>query len=126
MADIKKLRKLLKMTQKQFADRLGVAERTVQNWERDETTIPSTKLSQLKELAEKFPKESFSLFEATDSPNAGLGNEMAGISSADLKRILDEMDAQRKSFMVQIERKDRQIEELNQRIKQLTDKLLGL
>lgn len=111
MSDIEKLRNLLDLTQESFASRLGVSARTIQNWESGKV-IPKSKLTMLKELAAKFPKESFSLFEATDSPNAGFGNEMSGISSIDLKRILDEMDAQRRDFMAQIERKDRQIEDL--------------
>lgn len=107
MADIKKLRKLLGDTQKQFADRFGVAERTVQNWEKDETSIPSTKLTQLRELAAKFPKETFTLL-AVDSMGAGLGNEV-GISSADLKMILDEMDSQRRELIMELNKKDKEI-----------------
>lgn len=111
MSDIEKLRNLLDLTQEAFASRLGVSSRTIQNWEKGKV-IPKSKLTVLKELAAKFPKESFSLFEATDSPNAGIGNELSGISSTDLKRILDEIDSQRKDYIAQLERKDRQIEEL--------------
>lgn len=111
MSDIEKLRNLLDMTQETLATRLGVSTRTIQNWESGKV-IPKSKLTVLRELAAKFPKESFSLFEATDSPGAGVGNEMSGISSTDLKRILDEMDAQRKDYVAQLERKDRQIERL--------------
>lgn len=111
MSDIEKLRNLLNLTQETFASRLGVSARTIQNWEKGKV-IPKSKLAMLKELAAKFPNESFTLFEATDSPNAGMGNEMSGISSADLKRILDEIDSQRKDFIAQIERKDKQIEDL--------------
>lgn len=111
MSDVEKLRNLLDLTQEAFASRLGVSSRTIQNWEKGKV-IPKSKLTVLKELAAKFPKESFSLFEATDSPNAGIGNELSGISSTDLKRILDEIDSQRKDYIAQLERKDRQIEEL--------------
>lgn len=107
MTDIKKLRKLLGETQKQFADRFGVAERTVQNWEKDETAIPSTKLTQLRELAAKFPTETFTLL-AADSMGAGIGNDV-GISTSDLKLILDEMDSQRKELIAELKEKDREI-----------------
>lgn len=107
MTDIKKLRKLLGDTQKQFAERFGVAERTVQNWERDEATIPSTKLTQLRELAAKFPKEQFALL-AVDSLGAGIGNKV-GICSADLKLILDEMDSQRRELIKELNKKEKEI-----------------
>lgn len=118
MSDIEKLRSLLDMTQETFASRLGVSSRTIQNWESGKV-IPKSKLTVLRELAAKFPNESFTLFEATDSPGAGVGNEATGISSVDLKRILDEMDAQRKAYMSQIDKKDQQIESL---IKMLMEK----
>lgn len=111
MFDIERLRNLLNLTQEAFALKLGVTARTIQNWESGKV-IPKSKLSVLKELATKFPNESFTVFEATDSPGAGMGNDVSGISSADLKRILDEMGAQRKDYMNQIDRKDRQIESL--------------
>lgn len=111
MSDIERLRTLLNMTQESFASKLGVTARTIQNWESGKV-IPKSKLSILKDLAAKFPNEPFTIFEATDSPGAGVGNDVSGISSVDLKRILDEMGAQRKDYMNQIDRKDRQIESL--------------
>lgn len=108
MSDIKKLRELLNLTQKEFADRLNTTERTIQNWEGG-SVVPKPKLKLLKQMAAQFPDTTFAMFEAVDSPNAGYGN---GISSADLKRILDEIDTQRKDYMAEIERKDKLIEEL--------------
>lgn len=111
MSDIERLRNLLNLTQEAFASKLGVSTRTIQNWEGGKV-IPKSKIPVLKGLATKFPEEKFMIFEATDSPGAGMGNEISGISSVDLKRILDEMGAQRKDYMNQIDRKDRQIESL--------------
>ena len=108
MSDIKKLRELLNLTQSEFADRLNTTVRTIQNWESGKA-VPKPKLKVLKQMAAQFPDTTFAMFETVDSPNAGYGN---GISSADLKRILDEIDTQRKDYMAQIERKDKQIEDL--------------
>lgn len=108
MSDIKKLRELLNLTQKEFADKLNTTERTIQNWERG-SKIPKPKLKLLSQMASQFPDATFATFEALDSPNAGYGN---GISSADLKRILDEIDSQRKDYMAEIAKRDKEIEEL--------------
>lgn len=111
MSDIERLRNLLNLTQEAFAAKLGVSARTIQNWESGKI-IPKSKIPVLKELAARFPNEPFTIFEATDSPGAGMGNEVSGITSVDLKRILDEMGAQRKDYVNQLERRDRQIESL--------------
>lgn len=108
MSDIKKLRELLKLTQAEFAERLNTTERTIQNWEGGKATPTKPKLKLLKQMAAQFPEATFAMFGAVDSPNAGYGN---GISSADLKRILDEIDAQRKSFMEEISRQHDEIKE---------------
>lgn len=110
MTDIEKLRGLLDLTQESFASRLGVSARTIQNWEAGKV-VPKSKLTILREMAAKFPHESFSLFEASDSPGAGYGNDI-GISSEDLKRVLDEISSQRKDYMAELERKDSQIDRL--------------
>lgn len=99
------------LTQEAFASRLGVSTRTIQNWEGGKI-IPKTKIAVLKNLASMFPKESFTMFDATDSPGAGYGTEVQGISSADLKTIMEEMNNQRKDYLEQIEKKDKIIEEL--------------
>lgn len=110
MTDIEKLRELLDMTQETFAEKLGVSARTIQNWEAGKV-VPKSKFSVLRQMAAKFPHESFSLFEATGSPGAGYGNDV-GISSADLKRVLDEISEQRKDYIAALERKDSQIDRL--------------
>lgn len=109
--DIKRLRELLKMTQSQFASELNTSERTIQNWEAGKK-IPSTKLDALAKLASKFRGERFFFFDATDSPGAGVGSESKGISSVDLRRILDEMKSQRENLLSEIEKRDSQIDEL--------------
>lgn len=110
MTDIEKLRNLLDLTQEAFAAKLGVSARTIQNWEAGKV-VPKSKITILSQMAAKFPNESFSMFEATDSPGAGYGNEV-GISSEDLKRVLDEISSQREDFMAELERKDSQIDRL--------------
>ena len=105
MTDIEKLRNLLDLTQEAFAAKLGVSSRTIQNWERGKV-VPKSKLTMLKQMAAQFPDATFAMFEAVDSPNAGYGN---GVSSADLKRILDEIDAQRKDLIAEIREKDKEI-----------------
>lgn len=47
--DVKAIRKKLGLTQKKLAEKLGVAEATVQNWERG-LTIPATKYSILSDM----------------------------------------------------------------------------
>lgn len=110
MTDIERLRKLLNLTQETFASKLGVSSRTIQNWEAGKV-IPKSKLTLLREMAAKFPNEAFSLFEVSDSPGAGYGNEV-GISSEDLKRVLDEISNLRKDYMAELSRKDSQIDRL--------------
>lgn len=110
MGDIERLRSLLDLTQEELAKKLGVSARTIQNWEAGRT-IPQTKLSILQELSKKFPSEKFSIFEASGSPGAGFGNEV-GISSEDLKRVLDEISGQRQDYMAVIARRDSQIDRL--------------
>lgn len=36
-----------RLTQYQLAEKLGVAERTIRNWERDENDVPSTKACEM-------------------------------------------------------------------------------
>lgn len=111
MTDIERLRNLLGITQELFASKIGVSPRTVQNWEAGKK-VPKSKLPVLSEIASKFPEETFTLFEVVRSPGAGIGNKLKGISSEDLKIILNEMDKQRKDYMSEINRKNSQIERL--------------
>jgi len=111
MTDIEKLRECLHLTQEALASKLGVSTRTIQNWEAGKV-VPQSKLTQLREIAANFPNERFTLFEVTGSPGAGYGNEIQGISSEDLKRVLDEISSMRRDYMNEIERKDVQIERL--------------
>lgn len=108
--DIKKLRSLLDWTQDELASQLGTTARTIQNWESG-TKIPKSKMSALVKLAQKFPNEKFTLFAVSDSEGVGDGNKV-GIATKDLKRILDEMESQRKDFMSELSKRDSQIEEL--------------
>lgn len=110
-AEVKRLRDLLDMTQEQFAKKLGVSTRTIQNWENGQK-VPQSKFAMLASFAEKFPKESFSFVDAMDSPGAGVGNDVKGISSKNLQLILAQMESQRKDFMNQLSKKDKQIDEL--------------
>lgn len=108
--DIKQIREGLKLTQEQFAKRLGVATKTISNWENG-SIIPQSKYDAIKALIAQSQQEGFSFFEAVKSPGAGTGNDV-GISVSSLNRIMDEMKSQREDFMAQLERKDKQIEEL--------------
>ncbi len=85
MTDIEKLRNLLNLTQEAFAAKLGVSSRTIQNWEAGKV-VPKSKIMILGQMAAKFPNVSFSMFEATDSPGTGNGNE-DGISLVPLIHI---------------------------------------
>lgn len=109
--DVKRLRELMNLTQEQFASKMAVTLRTVQNWEAGKR-VPKSKIAMLMSFAEKFPEEHFSVFTAMDSPGAGMGNDVEGISSADLKRILDQMESQRKDYMKQLSKRDAQIDNL--------------
>lgn len=111
MSDIKKLRELLNLSQEQFAQRLGTSTRTIQNWEAGKV-VPKSKLEILNKLAAQFPEETFAMFEAADSPGAGMLNDVKGISSQDLKAILDELNHQRKEFLNEIQKRDEQIDRL--------------
>lgn len=111
MTDIEKLRSLLNMTQERFAEKLGVSARTVQNWEAG-GNVPKTKFSTLQEMAAQFPNEKFVFIEAKNSPGAGENNDVRGINSQDLKRILDSINEQRKDFLAEMARKDAQIDRL--------------
>lgn len=111
MTDIEKLRGLLNMTQERFAEKLGVSARTVQNWEAG-GNVPKTKFSTLQEMAAQFPNEKLVFIEARNSPGTGENNEVRGITSQDLKRILDGINEQRKDFLAEIARKDAQIDRL--------------
>lgn len=120
MNDIQKLRELLGLTQEELSERLGVSSRTIQNWEQGKK-IPKTRVEILRKLASKFPDESFSFFDASDSPGAGLLNEVSGISSKDLQSILEEMRSQREEFISELRRKDKQIETLLEMLKKGND-----
>lgn len=120
MSDIKKLRELLKLTQAEFAERLDTSERTIQNWESGKVVPTKPKLRILKQLAAEFPDTTFAMFEVVDSPNAGYGN---GISSVDLKRILDGIDAQRKDLLAEIKEKDKEIARRDAQIDELINLL---
>ena len=111
MSDIKKLRDLLNLSQEQLAQRLGTTARTIQNWESGRV-VPKSKIGLLRQLAAQFPNETFSMFEATNSPGAGLLNDVRGISSEDLKNILEEINSQRKDYMIVIQKRDEQIDRL--------------
>ena len=108
--DIKEIRKRLNMSQEQLATSLGVAVKTVRNWENG-GTIPKSKYSAIREIALRNQDGSTTFFEAIESPGAGSGNEV-GLSPTDFKEILTEMKLQREGFMTQLERRDKQIEEL--------------
>ncbi len=111
MNDIQKLRDLLGYTQEELSERLGVSSRTIQNWEQGKK-IPKTKIDMLRKLASNFPDHNFSFFDASDSPGAGLMNDVSGISSKDLQSILEEMRSQREEFISELKRKDKQIDAL--------------
>ena len=56
--DIKRVRNLLAMTQKEFADFVGAAKRTVENWESsDEVSGPIVTLAEILERYPKLPKK---------------------------------------------------------------------
>lgn len=109
--DIKRLRNLLGCTQEEFAQLLGTTARSVQNWEQGKP-ITKSKLKIFERLVSKYPDESFTFFRVNDSPGAGLGNEVTGLSSADLNKLIGEMASQRKDFMSQLKKKDEQIDSL--------------
>lgn len=111
MSEIKKLRELLNLSQDQFAQCLGTTSRTIQNWEAGKV-IPKSKLEILRKLATRFPNETFTMFEASDSPGAGLLNDVKGISSQDLKNILGEINSQRKDYMKELDKRNEQIDRL--------------
>lgn len=111
MSDIKKLRELLNLSQEQFAQSIGTTSRTIQNWEAGKV-VPKSKLEILRKLAAQFPDETFTMFEASDSPGAGLLNDVRGISSQDLKYILNEINSQRKDYMNELHKRNEQIDRL--------------
>ena len=55
-SDIKKIRKKLKLTQKQFAEKIGVAFSTVNRWERNHFRPSKLALKEIGELLKEIKK----------------------------------------------------------------------
>jgi len=54
--EVRRVRKALGMTQRTFAEAVGVARNTVARWERDELTVGSTAAILIRLLGERAPK----------------------------------------------------------------------
>jgi transcriptional regulator with XRE-family HTH domain len=56
-AEVRRVRKLLALTQRAFGERVGVASNTVARWERDELTVGSTAAILIRLLGQLHRKE---------------------------------------------------------------------
>ena len=56
-AEVRRVRKLLGLTQRAFGERVGVASNTVARWERDELTVGSTAAILIRLLGQLHRKE---------------------------------------------------------------------
>lgn len=96
--DVKTIRKKLGLTQKKLAEKLGVAEATVQNWERG-LTIPATKYSILSEML------SASEGAATETERTAVQEEQKDVVIPDsIVRLLAEKEVSLRKAQEQIDR----------------------
>lgn len=94
--DIKAARKILNLSQEQFAQKLEVSVRTIGNWEKGTVAVPPAKIEKIKALvAEGRPCCDYIEIGA-DSPGAGKGNTVNTDLSEALLRAFDEIAAQRR------------------------------
>lgn len=94
--DIKAARKVLNLSQEQFAQKLGVSVRTIGNWEKGTVAVPATKIEKIKGLISG-ARECCDFIEVgSDSPGAGKGNTINPDLSEALLRAFDEIAAQRR------------------------------
>lgn len=99
--DVRKFRESLGISVAELANRLGVAEQTVRNWEQG-GTIPATKVSMLKSIIGVVPNLNS---QSVISPQGGVVNvqtmrDTASVNNActssALEKAIDELSAQRK------------------------------
>lgn len=94
--DIKAARKILNLSQEQFAKKLEVSVRTIGNWEKGAVAVPPAKLEKIKALVGN-TRECCDYIEiGDDSPGAGKGNSVNPDLSEALLRAFDEIAAQRR------------------------------
>lgn len=94
--DIKAARKILNLSQEQFAKKLEVSVRTIGNWEKGSVAIPQSKVEKIKALVADSQTCSDFIAVGSDSPGAGKGNTVYPDQSEALLRALDEIAAQRR------------------------------
>lgn len=94
--DIKAARKILNLSQEEFAKKLEVSVRTIGNWEKGTVTVPTTKLEKIKNLVEAYRKGCGYIEIGSNSPGAGEGNSVNGDLSEVLLRAFNEIAAQRR------------------------------
>lgn len=94
--DIKAARKILNLSQEQFAQKLEVSVRTIGNWEKGTVAVPSAKIEKIKALVAN-ARECCDYIEiGDDSPGAGKNNTVNTDLSEALLRAFDEIAAQRR------------------------------
>lgn len=94
--DIKAARKILNLSQEQFAQKLEVSVRTIGNWEKGAVTVPPSKLDRIKALVDDAGLCGDVIEVGSDSPGAGKGNTVNTDLSEALLRAFDEIAAQRR------------------------------
>lgn len=94
--DIKAARKILNLSQEQFAQKLEVSVRTIGNWEKGAVAIPPAKLEKIKTLVSDARICGDFIAVGDDSPGAGKGNTVNPDLSEALLRAFDELAAQRR------------------------------
>lgn len=94
--NIKAARKILGLSQEQFAQKLEVSVRTIGNWEKGVVAVPASKIEKIKALISD-ARECCDYIEiGDDSPGAGKGNAVNPDISQALLRAFDEIAAQRR------------------------------
>ena len=94
--DIKAARKILNLSQEQFAQKLEVSVRTIGNWEKGTVSVPTSKLDRIKALVADSSLCGDVIEIGPDSPGAGKGNSINPDLSEALLRAFDEIAAQRR------------------------------
>lgn len=111
--DVKIARKLLNLSQEQFAIKLKVSTRTIGYWEKGEVAVPPAKIEEINNLVAEARSYGDVIKVGNSSPGAGKNNVVN--TDGALLRAFEEIAAQRKlteNALAELSKSQQQVSEL--------------